>query len=68
MSNQKVPLIRFLIRQVPDAIAKKIKQVLWEWRGVFITAPTVALLIIGVRSLGGFQLLEWATLDQGKLI
>jgi adenylate cyclase len=63
MSNQKVPLIRFLIRQVPDAIAKKIKQVLWEWRGVFITAPTVALLIIGVRSLGGFQLLEWATLD-----
>ncbi|MCT7982268.1 adenylate/guanylate cyclase domain-containing protein [Laspinema sp. A4] len=43
--------------------AKKIKQVLWEWRGVFITAPTVALLILVLRSLGVLQLLEWATLD-----
>ncbi|HEY9837208.1 MAG TPA: adenylate/guanylate cyclase domain-containing protein [Vampirovibrionales bacterium] len=43
--------------------AKKIKQVLWEWRGVFITTPTVTVLILALRSFGVLQLLEWATLD-----
>ncbi|MCT7979050.1 CHASE2 domain-containing protein [Laspinema olomoucense] len=63
MSNPNVPKIRFFIGHSPEVTAKKIKQVLWEWRGVFITAPTVALLTIALRSLGVLQLLEWATLD-----
>lgn len=63
MFNQNIPKTRFFIGQSPQVTAKKIKQVLWEWRGVFITAPTVALLIIALRSLGVLQLLEWANLD-----
>ncbi len=63
MFNRNVPKRRFLFRQSPEVTAKKIQQVLWEWRGVFITAPSVALLTIALRSLGVLQLLEWATLD-----
>ena len=34
-----------------------------QWRGLLITAPSVAGLVIAATSLGLFQLLEWATLD-----
>ncbi len=42
----------------------KLKQQLWEWRGVWITAPSVAALLLLLRAAGALQFLEWATLDQ----
>ncbi|MFP4009343.1 MAG: CHASE2 domain-containing protein, partial [Spirulinaceae cyanobacterium] len=42
----------------------KWQQFLWQWRGVWITAPSVAILIILVRFLGWFQPWEWAVYDQ----
>ncbi|MFB2934186.1 CHASE2 domain-containing protein [Aerosakkonemataceae cyanobacterium BLCC-F154] len=42
---------------------QKLRKFLREWRGVLITIPTVALLVIGLRGMGFLQLLELATLD-----
>ncbi|MFB2895250.1 CHASE2 domain-containing protein [Aerosakkonemataceae cyanobacterium BLCC-F50] len=42
---------------------QKLRQLLSEWRGVLITVPTVALLVIALRGIGLLQLLELATLD-----
>jgi adenylate cyclase len=41
-----------------------LKRLLWEWRGVLITGPTVAGLVILLRSLGLLQPMEWAAYDQ----
>ncbi|NJK39992.1 MAG: adenylate/guanylate cyclase domain-containing protein [Oscillatoriales cyanobacterium RM2_1_1] len=43
---------------------KPLRQRLWQWRGLWLTAPVVAGLVIGVRALGLLQLLEWAAWDQ----
>ncbi|MBP0019751.1 MAG: adenylate/guanylate cyclase domain-containing protein [Cyanobacteria bacterium SBLK] len=43
---------------------KTIWQVLQQWRGVVVTTPSIALLIILLRGLGFVQLLEWALLDR----
>jgi len=43
---------------------KTLKRLLWEWRGVCITAPSVAGLVILVRWLGLFQSWEWVAFDQ----
>lgn len=43
---------------------RKIGQRIWKWRGVLITAPSVAGIVIAASSTGLFQLLEWATHDQ----
>jgi adenylate cyclase len=40
------------------------KQFLWQWRGVWIVAPSVTLLTIFVRFLGLLQPWEWAVYDQ----
>ncbi|OKH40436.1 adenylate/guanylate cyclase domain-containing protein [[Phormidium ambiguum] IAM M-71] len=42
----------------------KLKQFIWEWRGVLITAPSVTVLVIALRFLGLFQFLEWSAYDQ----
>ncbi|WP_041781416.1 CHASE2 domain-containing protein [Allocoleopsis franciscana] len=42
----------------------KLRQQLWQWRGVLIAAPSVAALLIGLRSAGLLQGLELAALDQ----
>ncbi|MFB2935452.1 CHASE2 domain-containing protein [Aerosakkonemataceae cyanobacterium BLCC-F154] len=42
----------------------KLKQLIWEWRGVLITAPSVTLLVIALRFAGLFQFLEWSAYDQ----
>jgi adenylate cyclase len=42
----------------------KLRQQLWQWRGVLIAAPSVAGLLIGLRSAGLLQGLELAALDQ----
>ncbi|MCT7957801.1 CHASE2 domain-containing protein [Laspinema sp. D3] len=41
----------------------KLRKQVWKWRGVLMTAPTVAAIVISANSAGLFQLLEWATLD-----
>lgn len=41
-----------------------LKELVWRWRFVLITAPSVAVFVIVVGMTGFFQLLEWATLDQ----
>jgi adenylate cyclase len=41
-----------------------LRKQLWQWRGVFIAAPTVAGVIIGLRWAGWLQELEFAALDQ----
>jgi len=40
------------------------KQLLWQWRGVWITAPTVTTIVLALRLLGWLQPWEQATLDQ----
>ncbi|NEP13147.1 MAG: CHASE2 domain-containing protein [Symploca sp. SIO2C1] len=42
----------------------KLRQQIWQWRGVLITASSVAGLVIMTSSAGLFQLLEWASFDQ----
>lgn len=37
---------------------------IWEWRGIWLTAPTVAGLVLGLRLLGLLQPYEWMALDQ----
>ena len=43
---------------------KRLKQLFWEWRGVLITAPGLALLVILLRLTGLLQAWEWAVFDQ----
>lgn len=40
------------------------KRWLWDWRGVVITTPTVAGLVIGLRLLGYLQAYELSAFDQ----
>jgi adenylate cyclase len=40
------------------------RQALRQSRGVWITAPTVAVLVLGMRSFGWLQFLEWLAYDQ----
>ena len=41
----------------------KLKQQIWEWRGVWITAPSIATIVIALRVCGWLQPWELATLD-----
>ncbi|WP_228060731.1 MULTISPECIES: CHASE2 domain-containing protein [unclassified Coleofasciculus] len=43
---------------------RKLKQKIFNWQGVLISTPTVAGFVIGISSVGLFQLLEWVVLDQ----
>ncbi|NER51893.1 MAG: CHASE2 domain-containing protein, partial [Symploca sp. SIO1A3] len=40
------------------------KQLLWQWRGVWITAPSVTAMVIALRLSGWLQPWEQASLDQ----
>ncbi|HEY9743354.1 MAG TPA: adenylate/guanylate cyclase domain-containing protein [Coleofasciculaceae cyanobacterium] len=42
----------------------KLRQQMWQWRGVLIAAPSVTGLLIGLRVAGWLQGLELAALDQ----
>ncbi|HEY9872279.1 MAG TPA: CHASE2 domain-containing protein, partial [Candidatus Obscuribacterales bacterium] len=42
---------------------KKLKQQLWQWRGVLITAPSVTGLLIALRFVGLLQPLDLAAFD-----
>ncbi|WP_242058794.1 CHASE2 domain-containing protein [Microcoleus sp. FACHB-SPT15] len=41
-----------------------LKQRIWQWRGVLITAPSVAGVLVALRLAGSLQLLELVALDQ----
>ena len=41
-----------------------LKRLLWNWRGVWITAPTIAGVVILLRMIGFLQPWEWAAYDQ----
>jgi adenylate cyclase len=40
------------------------KKDLWQWRGIWITVPSVTVTVILLRFLGLLQLTEWAAYDQ----
>ncbi len=40
------------------------KKLIWQWRGVWLTAPSMAVLVILVRWGGLLQAWEWAVFDQ----
>lgn len=42
----------------------KLKRQMWEWRGVLVTAPSVAAIVILLRFAGLLQLLEWSAYDR----
>ncbi len=46
------------------AIANRIKNILWKWRGIAIAAPTISIFVIGLRLIGALEPLELAMLDQ----
>lgn len=41
-----------------------LKQVIWEWRGVWITTPVITIVIILLRLTGSLQSWEWSIYDQ----
>ena len=45
-------------------IGTRLKNSLWKWRGIAIAAPTISLLVIGLRLIGALESLELAMLDQ----
>ncbi len=46
------------------AIRSRLKNSFWKWRGIAIAAPTISLLVIGLRLVGSIESLELAMLDQ----
>ena len=46
------------------AIRSRLKNSLWKWRGIAIAAPTISILVIGLRLIGALESLELAMLDQ----
>jgi adenylate cyclase len=42
---------------------KNVKKFIWEWRGVWVTAPAITILIITLRLLGLLQTFELASFD-----
>ena len=43
---------------------KTLRQKLWHWRGICIAVPSVTVVVLGLRSLGLLQALEFPVLDQ----
>ncbi|AFY35343.1 CHASE2 domain-containing protein [Calothrix sp. PCC 7507] len=46
----------------------KVKQQIWQWRGVLLAVPNMTALVIALRLTGLLQLLELAALDQFFLL
>lgn len=45
-------------------IRTQVKSILWKWRGIAIAAPTISMLVIGLRLIGVLEPLELSLLDQ----
>ena len=43
---------------------KRLRRKIWQWRGVWIAATSVASIVIALRFTGLLQSWEWAVLDQ----
>nr|MDJ0556082.1 CHASE2 domain-containing protein [Microcoleaceae cyanobacterium MO_207.B10] len=46
-----------------DSSGVRTRVLIWQWRGVLITTPCVAIFVILLRLTGILQLWEWATFD-----
>jgi adenylate cyclase len=46
------------------AIRSQLKNILWKWRGIAIAAPTISIVVIGLRLIGALEPLELGILDQ----
>ncbi|MEL7359389.1 MAG: adenylate/guanylate cyclase domain-containing protein [Cyanobacteria bacterium J06560_6] len=51
-------------KNAKNAERGSLQQFFWQWRGVLVAAPAVAVLVILLRFLGLFQVWEWAAFDQ----
>jgi adenylate cyclase len=40
-----------------------LKHIIWSWRGILITAPTAAAVVLLLRLSGALQFLEWGAFD-----
>ena len=47
---------------------KLLRQKIWHWRGICIAVPSVTAVVLGLRSLGLLQALEFPVLDQFFLL
>lgn len=45
-----------------------LKRKLWQWRGIWIAVPSVTAIVVGLRSIGLLQLVEFPMLDQFFLL
>lgn len=45
-------------------MSKKLKHLIWEWRGVAIVAPTITGIVLLLRMAGLLQAWEWSAYDQ----
>ncbi len=43
---------------------KIVKKMVWKWRGLLATAPSISILLIGLHLTGGLQIFELAAFDQ----
>ena len=43
---------------------KTLRQKVWHWRGIMIAVPSVTAVVLGIRTLGLLQALEFPVLDQ----
>jgi CHASE2 domain-containing sensor protein/serine phosphatase RsbU (regulator of sigma subunit) len=64
MSNSQVGCIQVKINHLVMKNLPKLQHFINSWNTVLFAAPSVAILIIILRFMGGFQLLEWAAFDQ----
>ena len=47
---------------------KGLKRKIWQWRGILVAVPSVTAIVLGLRSLGLLQPLEFPVLDQFFLL
>ncbi|MBK1990356.1 adenylate/guanylate cyclase domain-containing protein [Sphaerospermopsis aphanizomenoides BCCUSP55] len=45
-------------------LPQKLKQAIWEWRGVLIAVPNITFVVIAIRLTGLLQFIELLALDQ----
>lgn len=55
-------------RVVPFTMQSSLSSKIWKWRTFWLTAPSAAAIVIGLRLLGWLQPFEWMALDQFFLL
>ncbi|MEI6330311.1 MAG: CHASE2 domain-containing protein [Pseudanabaena sp. ELA645] len=59
-----VLLVKIFLMAIANQVKSILKNFLWKWRGIAIAAPSVSLLVIGLRLIGAMEPIELAMLDQ----